>query len=416
MIEGKKISELIPTTLINDACCFPILSKGATKKITFGVLLENIIGNLDLPNLQEIQSLKNNVEKLNIDFELTEKQIKTINSQIEELQNENENQEIKINKYIKIVQTLQDAYNKATISGGIVDNELNIHSANPVQNKVISKLIPIQANEENKLADKDFVNSSIQTETANFRGNWETWADVPTDADNYPEDYAGNKTPTVNDYMVVKDYKGGGTWRFKYCGNWETNGKEGWQEEYQVNETPFTSEQLASINSGITKEKLNQLNGMYFPVGTILSGLFVIAPFGFLFCDGSEIAIADYPELYSVIGSLPICQTENEGFFKLPDLRETVLVGAGENTTLTIEDHDVYNIGEFKDDQVQEHTHTYGRLKKDREFIHAAHGGVNFIRTGDYVSDTTGTSNANSGRSGTTTHGKQVGVNYIIKF
>ena len=416
MIEGKKISELIPANVINDTCCFPVLSKGATRKITFAVLLENIINNLQLPETQEIKQLKSEVEKMNTSIELTDKQVESVINQVNGLQKDVDSQDDVIIKYTRIVEELKELYEQATITGGLVDDELDSESTNPVQNKVISKLIPAQASEENKLADKNFVNSSIQTETANFRGNWETWADVPTDADNYPKDYAGNKTPTVNDYMVVKDYKGDGTWRFKYCGNWETNEKEGWQEEYQVNETPFTSEQLASINSGITKEKLEQLNGMYFPVGTILSGLFVNAPFGFLFCDGSEIAIADYPELYSEIGSLPICQSENEGFFKLPDLRETALVGAGENTTLTIADHDVYQLGEFKDDQVQEHKHTYSRLKKDREFIHSAHGGVNFIRTGDYVSGTTGTSNANSGRSGTTTHGKQVGVNYIIKY
>ena len=54
------------------------------------------------------------------------------------------------------------------------------------------------------LATKDFVNSSIQTNTANFRGNWNTWATVPSAVNDYPADYAGGKTPTTNDYLVVQ--------------------------------------------------------------------------------------------------------------------------------------------------------------------------------------------------------------------
>ena len=124
--------------------------------------------------------------------------------------------------------------------------------------------IPAQASATNQLADRAFVNSTVQTATANFRGNWETWGDVPSSADNYPIDYAGSKTPTVNDYLVVRDMRGylsfTGTWRFKYTGTWATNGKGGWQPEYQVNETPLTSVQLAALNSGITAAGVAQIS------------------------------------------------------------------------------------------------------------------------------------------------------------
>lgn len=69
----------------------------------------------------------------------------------------------------------------------------------------IEALIPTQATAQNQLADKSFVNATIATNSANFRGNWATWTNVPTQADLYPEDYVGNKTPTNNDYMVVDD-------------------------------------------------------------------------------------------------------------------------------------------------------------------------------------------------------------------
>ena len=128
----------------------------------------------------------------------------------------------------------------------------------------IEDLLPNQASSSNQLADKSFVNSSIQTNTANFRGNWNTWSDVPSDnVDLYPQDYAGSRIPTVNDYLVVKnasDYTANtlsGTWRFKYGGVWETDGKNGWIPEYQVNEEPLTSEQVYAINSGITSDKVS---------------------------------------------------------------------------------------------------------------------------------------------------------------
>ena len=73
------------------------------------------------------------------------------------------------------------------------------------------------------------------------------------------------------------------------------------------------------------------------PVGTILSGLYTTAPDGFLLCNGQEVAIADYFELYTVIGSLAECQSENEGMFKVPDLRNRFLEGADGNLGNRIE-------------------------------------------------------------------------------
>ena len=136
----------------------------------------------------------------------------------------------------------------------------------------IEAMIPAQASSLNQLADKGFVNSSIQTQTAHFRGNWENWTAVPTSAADYPVDDDGNHEPTSNDYMVVQDASGfpvgegepalEGTWRFKYSGTWTTNGKNGWLSEYQVNETPLTAAQLAALNSGITDTAVTKLNGI----------------------------------------------------------------------------------------------------------------------------------------------------------
>lgn len=129
----------------------------------------------------------------------------------------------------------------------------------------IEEVIPAQATSSNQLADKAFVNSSVQTATSNFRGNWTTYANVPTDPTLYPVDYAGVTTPSTNDYMVVQDASDYteetlvGTWRFKYGGVWATDGKSGWNPEYQVNETPLTAAQLAALNSGATTALISQI-------------------------------------------------------------------------------------------------------------------------------------------------------------
>lgn len=151
------------------------------------------------------------------------------------------------------------------ISDNTEQGEQNASQIADIQNTVqsateqiseIQSVIPATANAQNQLADQGFVNSSIQTATAYFRGDWATWADVPTDPAQYPADATGNRTPITNDYMVViaDEQENGGTWRYKYTGVWATEGKSGWQAEYQVNETPFTAAQNAAINSGVTAQ------------------------------------------------------------------------------------------------------------------------------------------------------------------
>ena len=91
------------------------------------------------------------------------------------------------------------------------------------------------------------------------------------------------------------------------------------------------------------------------PVGCIFPFAGINLPVGYLLCNGASYAVADYPDLYAVIGNTYGGDSTN---FNVPDYRETVLVGVGENTTDTIASHDVYELGEFRDDQLQGHNHT----------------------------------------------------------
>lgn len=257
----------------------------------------------------------------------------------------------------------------------------------------IDKKIPAQANSENKLADKDFVNSSISTNTAYFRGTFESMQAL--------EVYSGEKTN--NDYAFVVGVDAAGNTKYS---RYKWNGLS-WVFEYDLNNSSFTAEQWAAIQSGITAEILQRLLDVTpTPVGTVQAYAGATAPQGYLFCQGQAISKSEYPELYLVIGDLYSNAGTAEGFFNVPDLRETVIVGVGENKTHTIADHDVYEIGEFKDDQLQSHTHSQmGNLGQ-------GHGSTTPIVAEATYSRTS----VNDGRSGNTTHGKQIGLNYIIKY
>ena len=135
------------------------------------------------------------------------------------------------------------------------------------------------------------------------------------------------------------------------------------------------------------------------PVGTLIQQYKKKPLSGYLYCDGSTFDENVYPALYMYLGSNV-----------LPDYRECVMVGAEENTTDTIATHDVYGEGEFKDDQLQEHTHGL--------FNHNPGGDsgsytVNSSDNGFYGNAFTG--GAKSGRHGDTTHGKQKAVYVYIK-
>lgn len=143
------------------------------------------------------------------------------------------------------------------------------------------------------------------------------------------------------------------------------------------------------------------------PIGSIIPYGGTTTPSGWLLCNGQAISRTDYSELFAAIGTA-FGSGDSSTTFNLPDLRETVPVGIGENGTATIAEHDTYTLGEFKDDQMQSHTHLVNHQSGSEEYGAQYHGVLT-------VRFDAGASGANTGRTGTTTHGKQLGVNYIIK-
>lgn len=188
----------------------------------------------------------------------------------------------------------------------------------------IDEKIPAQANSENKLADKDFVNSSISTNTAYFRGTFESIQSL--------ESYSGKKTN--NDYAFVVGVDAAGNTKYS---RYKWNGLS-WVFEYDLNNSSFTAEQWAAIQSGITAEILQRLLGATLtPVGTVQAYAGATAPQGYLLCQGQAVSKSEYAELYLVIGDLYTKPEDAEDIFRVPDLRGRVTQGANGNLGEVIE-------------------------------------------------------------------------------
>lgn len=108
----------------------------------------------------------------------------------------------------------------------------------------IQALIPSTASADNQLADKDFVNSSIATATAEFRGSFTSLDELKATSGNL-NDYAFYLHTDDVGNKVVDRYK------------WTT---AGWLYEYTLNNSSFTAEQWAAINSNITATLVQSYN------------------------------------------------------------------------------------------------------------------------------------------------------------
>ncbi len=114
----------------------------------------------------------------------------------------------------------------------------------------LAALIPTQASSSNQLADKNFVNSSIATSTATFRG---TSQGGLTEAEFL--EWADSLTHDLNDYCFWLTSDAAGNTLFK---RYKYNGSQ-WVYEYTLNNSSFTAAQWAAINSGITNSLVTKL-------------------------------------------------------------------------------------------------------------------------------------------------------------
>ena len=133
--------------------------------------------------------------------------------------------------------------------------------------KDISEVIPNQATSSNQLADKAFVNSSINNYAAFYltkNANGDAFG-------TYGEMLLGGtywnagvqRIPTKNDYLIVLEDETkttalgvNPTTRYIYQGEWPTGQFE---FQYIVNNTALTQAQVDAINSGITKSIVDKM-------------------------------------------------------------------------------------------------------------------------------------------------------------
>ena len=113
----------------------------------------------------------------------------------------------------------------------------------------IDSVIPNQASSSNQLADKAFVNSSIATNTADFKGTYNSLEQLETEVtDANANDYA---------FVIGTDQAGNTVYnRYKYVEG------TGWEFEYALNNSSFTASQWAAINSAITAALVAKLTGL----------------------------------------------------------------------------------------------------------------------------------------------------------
>lgn len=144
----------------------------------------------------------------------------------------------------------QDALSQAQLeaaNSGIDTTKVGQIATNTNDITAIEGKIPAQATAENQLADKNFVNSTVATNTANFIGTFNSVAEL--------EAYSG--TVTNNDYAFVatEDQAGNTLYdRYKYNANTQQ-----WVFEYELNNSSFTAVQWAALNSGATATNIGQI-------------------------------------------------------------------------------------------------------------------------------------------------------------
>jgi len=85
-----------------------------------------------------------------------------------------------------------------------------------------------------------------------------------------------------------------------------------------------------SVSQGLIKETRNVFVGdLGVPMGAIMPYAGANAPYGYLFCDGSEVEKSKLPELYDIVGTLynGSATLNGTGTFRLPDLRGRFALG-----------------------------------------------------------------------------------------
>lgn len=123
----------------------------------------------------------------------------------------------------------------------------------------ITEIIPADTSPENKLTTESFVNSSIATNTATFRGTYDLTAEQLNALPWQNTNPTGNYYCDNNDYVFLTTKKDGQVIAYSRYKCVIAASTITWGYEYTLNNSSFTDEQWAAINSGITAEIVNSI-------------------------------------------------------------------------------------------------------------------------------------------------------------
>lgn len=283
MLEGKKISELDTVTNLQTGCCFPILSKGATKRITFGSLLSEIKGNLPETGIEEV---KEDVQTLKTRADEASENINTLTADVENIKTE------------------------------VADVDEMVAGQNATIRNCVSTVEDLEQRiEQTHFDDVLELEEQVRANAANV----EKKLDKTTTTSN-----AGKAVVVDENGNLVFGAAG------VQVSHAEGNAIEEKQDGIYVETVNVSEEEGNALEKKTDGLYVSQVGGSS-PIGTIIAYAGENIPAGFLLCDGRELLISDYQKLYEVIGQLPACQSENEGYFKLFDLRGKFTQGANNN-------------------------------------------------------------------------------------
>ncbi len=156
-----------------------------------------------------------------------------------------------------------DSNGNLTDSGKAASDFATASSVTTIEGK-----IPTQASSSNQLADKDFVNSSISTATATFKGTYNLVSDLSLTTSATTSDIASALATAVtgednNDYAFVQIPTADATpTEISHIDRYKFNGTA-WGYEFSLNNSSFTAAQWAAINSGITSTIVGTISGKY---------------------------------------------------------------------------------------------------------------------------------------------------------
>lgn len=159
MLEGKKISELETVTQLQNACCFPVLTNGETKRITFGSLLSQIEN--DLPE-SEIEQVKENVETLKTRADESSVKINDLKIDVDNLKNEFDivdemvqGQNATINNCVSTVNELEQIINETHFDDVLeLEEQVRANAANIERKQGTLSAVQMQAVNSGITAEK----------------------------------------------------------------------------------------------------------------------------------------------------------------------------------------------------------------------------------------------------------------------